>query len=198
MHAYVVAGGGGHVLSDEVGADRELAVSAVHEYRQAYGPRTSVVHERIHRRTNGAAGEKDIVDQDDDPAIDGEGDLRFADDRRVSDPRQIVALEGDVDGTEWNVGALVRPDGRLNACRERITPRADADDGEMGKITITLDDLVRDPRDGPADIVRREQRGRPALLPGLTGPVVKGGGAVSEYRFDDTALRRAGTVPAVT
>jgi len=26
----------------------------------------------------------------------------------------------------------------------------------MGEVTVTLDDLVRDPRDGSADIVRRE------------------------------------------
>jgi len=65
----------------------------------------------------------------------------------------------------------------LDAGRERVTARANADDGESGEIAIALDDLVRDPRDGSADVVRREQRGRLALLPGLTGPVLKGGGA---------------------
>jgi hypothetical protein len=42
---------------------------------------------------------------------------------------------------------------------------------------------VRDPRDGPADVVRREQRGRLALLSGLTGPVLKGGRARASIGF---------------
>jgi hypothetical protein len=67
----------------------------------------------------------------------------------------------------------------------------------MREVTVALDDLVRDPRDGSADVVRREQRGRLALLPGLTGPVVKGWCRSLKYRFDETALRWVGTIPAV-
>ena len=43
---------------------------------------------------------------------------------------------------------------------------------------VALDDLVRDPGDGAADIVRAKQDGQASLLPGLTGPVVKGLGAL--------------------
>ena len=172
-------------------------MSAVDEDRQADRAGTSVVDERVHRRADGSAGEKDVVHEDDHASIHGERDVGLAHDRRVADPCQIVAIERDVDRTQRDVDALVRADRRLNACGERVTPRANADDREEGKIAVTLDDLMSDPRDGPADVVRREQRGRLALLPGLTGPVLKGGGAVTKYRFDETALRWVGTVPAV-
>jgi len=177
MDADVVALSRGHVLADEVGTDRQLAVPAIHEDRQADGARTPVVDERVHRGADRAAGEEHVVDKDNDTPIDRERDQRLAHHRRVSDTRQVVAVERDVDGAEGYIGPLIRAYCRLNARRERVTARANADDGEKREITVALDDLVRDPRDGPADVVRREQRGRLALLPGLTGPVLKGGGA---------------------
>jgi hypothetical protein len=197
VDADVVAGRGRQVLADEIGADRKLAMSAVNEYGEPDRARTPVVDERIHRRTDRAAGEEHVVDEDDHAPIHRKRDLRLTHDRCVADPCQIVAVQGDVDRAERDVDAFVRSDRRLDARRERVPARANADDGENGEVAVTLDDLVRDPRDSSADIVRGKQRGRLALLPGLTGPVVKGGGAVFEYRFDDTALRRAGTIPAV-
>jgi len=177
MHAHVVARGGRYVLADEIGTNGKLAVAAVHQDRETYGARTSVVDQGIHRGSNRPAGEEHVVDEHDDPFVDGEWDFRLAHHRRVADSGQVVAVERDVDGAERDQGALVRPNRRLDAGRERVAARANADDGESGEIAIALDDLVRDPRDGSADIVRREQRGRLALLPGLTGPVLKGGGA---------------------
>jgi len=156
MHSDVVGRRGRDVLADKVGADRELAVPPVDKDRQADGAGTAVVDERVHRGADGPAREEDIVDQDDHTSVDGERDLRFADDRRVSDSSEVVAVERDVYRAEGNVHALVRTDGRLDTGRQRVTPRANTDDGENGEVTVALDDLVRDPRDGPADIVRRE------------------------------------------
>jgi len=47
-----------------------------------------------------------------------------------------------------------------DARRERVAARADTDDGESGELSVALDDLVRDPGDGAADVVRTEQRDR--------------------------------------
>ncbi len=156
MHADVVADGGRDVLAHEVGADRKLAVSAVDKDRQADGARTSVVDEGVHRGADSAAGKEHIVDEDDHATVDRERDLRLAHDGRVSDPRQVVAIERDVDRAERDFHTLVRPDGRVDTGGERITARANTDDGQKGEVTVTLDDLVRDPRDGPADVVRPE------------------------------------------
>ena len=177
MHAHVVARSGRHVLADEVRPDGKLAMATVDQDREAYRAGTPVVDQGVHRSADRAAGEENIVDEHDDAAVDGERDLRLAYHRRVPDTRQVVAVESDIDRAQRDQGAFVGADGGLDACRERVAACANADDGESGEIAIALDDLVRDPRDGSADIVRREQRGRLALLPGLTGPVLKGGGA---------------------
>src|SRR5438045_175241 len=128
VHADIVAGGRRHVLSDEIGPDRKLAVSAIDEDRETYRLRTSVVDERVHRGADRAAGEEDIVDEHDHAAVHRERDLGLADDRRVADARQVVAIKSDVDGAEREVDALVRADRRLDAGGERVTARADTDD----------------------------------------------------------------------
>ena len=177
MHAHVVARSGRHVLADEVRADGKLAMATVDQDCEAYRAGTPVVDERVHRAADRSAGEKDIVDEHDDAAVDRERDLRLAYHRRVPDTRQVVAVESDIDRAQRDQGAFVGADGGLDACRERVAARANTDDGEKREVPIALYDLVGDPRDGSADVVRREQRGRLALLPGLTGPVLKGGGA---------------------
>jgi len=153
MNANVVAGGGRDVLADEIGADRKLPMPAVDQDREAYGAGTPVVDERVHRGADGAAGEEHIVDEHDHAAVDRERDLRLAHHRRVADPCQVVAVESDVDRAERDIDTLIRADRRPNARREGVAARADTDDREKGEVTVALDDLVRDPRDGPADIV---------------------------------------------
>src|SRR5207244_6123599 len=57
---YLLAARGGDVLADVVGADRELAVTAVDEDRELDRPRPPEVDERVHRRADGPAGEDDV------------------------------------------------------------------------------------------------------------------------------------------
>jgi len=76
------------------------------------------------------AGEEDVVDEHDDSSVYREGDLRFAHDRRIADPSQVVAVERDVDRAERNVDALVRPDRVTDPGCERVAARANPDDGE--------------------------------------------------------------------
>ena len=156
MHSDVVGRRSRDVLAYKVGADRELAVPPVDKDRQTDGAGTAVIDECVHRGPDGPAREEDVVDQNDHTFVDGERDLRLAYDRRVPDSSEVVAVERDVDRAEGNVDALVRSDGPLDAGRQGVTPCANTDDGENGKVTVALDDLVRDPRDGPADIVRPE------------------------------------------
>src|SRR5260221_10969685 len=60
----------GYVLSDIVGTDGQLAMSAVDQHRQLDRPRPSEVHERIHRRACGPAAVDDIVDEHDHLPVD--------------------------------------------------------------------------------------------------------------------------------
>jgi hypothetical protein len=177
MDADVVARRGRNVLAHEVGAYRKLAVSPIDEYGKADRTRTAVIDERVHSCPDGPSGEEHVIDEHHDALIHREGYFGLAHDRCVADAGQVVAVKGDVDRTEGYLGALVRSDGVADPRRERVATRANADDGESGEIAITLDDLVRNPRDRTVDLVRAKQRGRPALLPGLAGPVLKGDGA---------------------
>ena len=57
--------GGRQVLADVVGADRQLAVAAVAEHGELDPLRAAVVEEGLDRGAHGAAGEEDVVDEDD-------------------------------------------------------------------------------------------------------------------------------------
>ena len=73
--------GGRQVLADVVGADRQLAVAAVAEHRQLHPARPAVVEERLDRGADGAAGEEDVVDEDDGALGEVEVDVGGVDDR---------------------------------------------------------------------------------------------------------------------
>ena len=60
----------GHVLADEVGADRQLAVPAVDQHGQLHGARPAEVAQRVERGAHRPAGEEDVVDEDDEPVVD--------------------------------------------------------------------------------------------------------------------------------
>src|SRR5579864_2751375 len=62
--------GGGHVLADVVGPDGQLPVSAIDQDRELDRAGAAEVHQRIHRRASSPAVVDDVVDQDDDPAVD--------------------------------------------------------------------------------------------------------------------------------
>src|SRR5437667_349349 len=85
-----------------------------------------------------------------------------------------------VDLREMHANVIARRGGYVLADEVRADRKlamaagANADDRGKGEIAVALDDLVRDPRDGAADVVRTEQRSHLALLSGLAGPVLKG------------------------
>ena len=135
-------------------------MATVDEHGESDRARPAVIDQRVHRCTDRPAGEEDVVHQHDDAVVNRERDVRLAHDRRIADPRQVVAVEGDVDGAERDRDAFVLADRIADARRECVAARADADDGEAGELAVALDDLVRDPGDGASDFVGAEQRGR--------------------------------------
>jgi len=151
MDTDVVGGFRWHVLTHEVGAYRELAVTAIDEHRETDRAGPAVVDERVHRGANGSSGEQHVVHQNDDLVVDREVQRRLADDRRVADACEVVAVERDVERPEWD---------RRDPDRQDIAARADTNDGETGEFAVAFDDLVRDPGDGATNIVGPEQRGQ--------------------------------------
>src|SRR5436309_320034 len=96
VHVHHLVPPGGQVLAHVVGADRQLAVAPVDHDRELDGPGPAVVVDRVERGPDGAAGEEHVVDEDDHPAGEVEGDVRgrLGHDRAEAD---VVAVQGDVE-----------------------------------------------------------------------------------------------------
>ena len=164
LHLDALVAGGGQVLADVVGADRQLAVAAVDEDGEldAVGP--AVVEERLDRGADRAAGVEDVVDEDDRPAVEREVELRRADERLRRERRlagahhHVVAVEGDVDRAEGGRRAGALLDEPREPLRERDAARLDPDERDVLDGRVALDDLVGDSRKGPAQRFRVEDR----------------------------------------
>ena len=168
---------GRQVLAHVVGPDRKLAVPAVDERRQLDAPGAAVVEEGLDRRAGRAAGEEDVVDQDHGAALEVEVEVRGVDDRCRAGLAavHVVAVEGDIDVAQRDLGAAELADQRVQAARQQGAAGVDADQGELLAAGVLLDDLVRDPHQRAAQVVSVEDdllRGLPLCvpLPGLSGP----------------------------
>ncbi len=170
------------VLADVVGADRQLAMAAIDEHRQADRLRPAEVDERVHRGADRPAGVQHVVDEDDRPAVDARRQLRALDDRLLGDHRQVVAVERDVERPDRDVDALVLGDGRGDAAGERHAAPLDADEQQAVGARLLLDDLVGKADRRATDLVGGHDpasghRSFPASqghAGGLTGPQPKG------------------------
>src|SRR2546428_1430358 len=152
---HLLAARRGNVLADVVGADRELAVTAVDENRELDRLRPPEVDERVHGGADGPAGEEHVVDQEDPFPLDGERDVGAVDHRVLEAPVEVVAVERDVDHAERNRrSGLDLVDGLADALREVHAARADADQRQTVGTFVVLEDLVRDADEGSLDTER--------------------------------------------
>ena len=99
-----------------------------------------------------------------------EVDVRRVDDRRLG-RRDVVAVEGDVEVAERDIGLEQVADELVQAAGEMDAAAVDADEGD-GAAGVLLDDLVRDADECAADVVLVEDDFflHVLLLPGLSGP----------------------------
>ena len=176
-HEDALVAGGRQVLADVVGPDRELAVAAVGEHRELDPLRAAVVEQGVDRRPRGAAGEQDVVDQDHGAAVELEVEVRGVDDRLGAGLAvgQVVAVEGDVEVAERHLGPGQLADQRVQAAAPAPLRGCGCRPAPAGlRSRVLLDDLVRDPDQGAAQIVAVEHHPVGALvtapLPGLSGP----------------------------
>ena len=83
------------------------------------------------------------------------GISRALDDRLLGDQREVVAVEGDVQGADGERHALVLVDRGGDPAGEGDAAALDPDEDEAVGPGLPLDDLVGDADDRPADLVRR-------------------------------------------
>ena len=175
MDVHALAGRGGQVLAHEVGTDRQLAVAAVGQHREADRGRAPVGKQRLDRGADGAAGVEDVVDQDHGAVAEVEVDVGGVDDglRGGGLGADVVAVEGDVEVADRQLrpGQLAQED--VEAAGQDGAAGVDADDRQTIRIGILLGDLVGDPPQRSPQIVVLQHDllvHFGCFLPGLSGP----------------------------
>ena len=187
LHLHALAAGGRQVLADVVGTDRQLAMAAVADHGELDAGGAAVVEQRLDRGADRPAGVEDVVDEDAGPAFEREVEPRRADERLRMQRRlaaahlDVVAVEGDVDGAERDLGAGELLDQPPQPLGEEDAARVDADERDLVELrSLRLDDLVGDAVKGalerlcveraPALRRARLQACSIRLLSGLSGP----------------------------
>src|SRR5699024_2342780 len=88
---------GGDVLAHVVGPDRQFPVPTVDQHGQLDACRSTEVAQRVEGRPDRAAGEQDIVHEDDRRVVETFGGYPGGVHRPVWPAGQVVAVEGDVE-----------------------------------------------------------------------------------------------------
>jgi hypothetical protein len=131
-------------------------VAPVDEGCQLDAARAPVVEERLDRGAGGPAGEEDVVDEHHGAGAQVEVEVRGVDDRRLGPLADIVAVEGDVDVPQRHLVAGELADERMQAAGDDRAAGVDADQCQARGPGVLLDDLVRDPHQGAAQVVTVE------------------------------------------
>jgi len=131
------------VSPDERGRNGQLAVSAVDEYTELNPAGASVGEKRVQRRTNGASGEQNVIDQHNVLSVDIHSDIRCLHDRPWAQRGKVVAVKGDVQGADRN-GLFLHPfHDAGEALGDRDASAANANQCKTIQTTVLFDDLVR-------------------------------------------------------
>ena len=138
-------------LTYEVCLNGKLAMlfSPVDQYRKLNPLRPSEVHKLIHSGPDRATGVEYIVDQYDTPSFDVFGKFRSVDDGICSDCGKVVAIESNVDDPVERFRSLESLDLIAKPFGEGYAATPDADEIDILRSMIRLNDLGRQPRKGP-------------------------------------------------
>ena len=134
-------------------------MAAVGDNGELDAGRAPVIEERLDRGADRPAGVEDVVDEDAGHSLEREVERRRADERlrvprRLAGPYvDVVAVEGDVQLAERDLGRRQLGDAAAQPLGDRHAARVDADQGDALELGISLDDLVRDPRQRALDVL---------------------------------------------
>jgi hypothetical protein len=132
-------------------------MAAVDEYGELDLCRPSVGEQGVDRCAHSAPGKKDVIDDHDDRPVEREVELRPGDDRRVGTQAEVVAVKGDVERAERELGVEDLLEEGRQPPRERYAATVDPNDRDatLGR-RVALGDLVRDPPQRSRDVVPLE------------------------------------------
>src|SRR5699024_6513244 len=93
-----------------IGTNGQLPVSPVDHATKLYTARATVIHQRIHRRTDRTSGIEYIVQQHNIAVIQVEGNFRDFNLRHFQAGPEIIAIEGDIQHAKINLIVELLPD----------------------------------------------------------------------------------------
>jgi len=119
-------------------------MAAIAENRELHARRAPVVEEGVDSGANGPAGEQDVVDEDDRSPGEVKVEVRGVHLwlRVGTTTADVVAVEGDVDVADRDLGAALLADERVQALRKKRTASVDANQGKAFGPRVALGDLV--------------------------------------------------------
>ena len=152
QHADRLALAGREVLADVVGPDRQLAVAAVDQDGELDRARAAEVGQRVERGADGAAGEQDVVDQDDDLVVDRAGQRRCGRPARMPRSRRssrYIVVSSEPTGTSMPSNSASFAASRWASA----TPRVGMPSSTTSRAAVgVLEQLVGDPGERAADV----------------------------------------------
>src|SRR5512145_1440658 len=140
----------GQVLADEIRPDGHLAVPAIDQDRELDHARTPQIDERVEGRAHRPPREEHVVDEDDRLVLDRERDVGAAD-HGGAPHVEVVPVEGDIEGAHGDGGAVDAADLGGEALGEGDAAGAQADEREIRRARVLLEDLVRDAGEGAVE-----------------------------------------------
>src|SRR5205814_6650351 len=129
------------------GTDWKLAVAAIREHCELHAVGPAVAEERLDRSADRSAGVEDIVDEHARHSLErevegGRADERLGVSRRLAAADvHVVAVEGDVELPERDLGAAELRDAAAQALGERHAARVDADERDATEVGVAFGDL---------------------------------------------------------
>ena len=145
------------LLPDDVGVDRQLAPAAIDQHRERHARRAPEVRELVERRAHGAARVEHVVDDHDALAVEIPRQVGGPDHGARADCLQVVAVERDVEGAARDLHLLALVDRANDAVRELNAAALDADDDQVIRSIVQLDDLFGHAAERPVNRARVEQ-----------------------------------------
>jgi hypothetical protein len=148
---------GWDILADEVGSDRQFAMPAVHHYRKTDARGPAEVNKRVERRADAAAGEENIVNEDDGLPVDINWNLAGPEGGRVEAAAEVITVQADVDRPDGNLLGFEVADCARQPPREMSAAGEETDDDEVVRARVVLDDLMSKSPHGACHLIRTEE-----------------------------------------
>src|SRR5208282_996081 len=148
-----------HGAADKLGFNRHFAMAAVDEHAERNALRAAEIEETVHGGADGAAGVKDVVDEDEVHAIHAESNVGGLENSLGRDFREVVAIKRNIQRADGDIDAVDTAHGLRYALCQRYAAATDADQGEMLGAATLLDNLMGQASQGAVDLRGGHQLG---------------------------------------